>query len=162
MSNELKTPTQLLTESDEYGKVVLWASDYKDVHEEMGYEVTTVMLAEMLAKFKKEFIDKDWYNAGIMAQRILQNDEIETLKKKLKQEEFNHTNTRVSLDSTSAERDELKTRCKALEERIVIIANNAESDRRQIAYAAWRAAADAFRMYPDNKHTFSDYWETVK
>lgn len=114
------------------------------------------------AKFKKEFIDKDWYNAGIMAQRILQNDEIETLKKKLKQEEFNHTNTRVSLDSTSAERDELKTRCKALEERIVIVANNAESDRRQIAYAAWRAAADAFRMYPDNKHTFSDYWETVK
>ena len=128
----------------------------------MGYEVTTVMLAEMLSRFKKEFIDKDWYNAGIMAQRILQNDEIETLKKKLKQEEFNHTNTRVSLDSTSAERDELKTRCKALEERIVIIANNAESDRRQIAYAAWGAAADAFRMYPDNKHTFSDYWETVK
>lgn len=162
MTNELKTPTQLLTESDEYGKVVLWASDYKDAHEEMGYEVTTVMLAEMLSKFKKEFIDKDWYNAGIMAQRILQNDEIETLKKKLKQEEFNHINTRVSWDSTTAERDELKTRCNALEERIVIIANNAEADRRQIAYAAWRAAADAFRMYPDNKHTFSDYWETVK
>lgn len=162
MSNELKPHTQLLTESDEYGKLVLWASDYKDVHEEMGYEVTTVMLAEMLSKFKKEFIDKDWYNAGIMAQRILQNDEIETLKKKLKQEEFNHMNTRVSWDSTTAERDELKTRCKALEERIVIIANNSEADRRQIAYAAWRAAADAFRMYPDNKHTFSDYWETVK
>lgn len=33
---------------------------------------------------------------------------------------------------------------------------------KEIAYKAWRAAADAFRMYPDNKHTFSDYWETVK
>ena len=169
MSNELKTPTQLLTESDEYGKLVLWASDYKDVHEEMGYEVTTVMLAEMLSKFKKEFIDKDWYNAGIMAQRILQNDEIEILKKKLKQEEFNHLNTRISWDDTSSERDELKHKCKALEERIVALnnerivdKNNAEADRRTIAYAAWRAAADAFRMYPDNKHTFSDYWETVK
>lgn len=42
------------------------------------------------------------------------------------------------------------------------MAGNAEADRRQIAYAAWRAAADAFRMYPDNKHTFSDYWETIK
>ena len=37
-----------------------------------------------------------------------------------------------------------------------------QADGRIIAYAAWRAAADAFRMYPDNKHTFSDYWETVK
>ena len=102
------------------------------------------------------------YNAGIMAQRILQNDEIETLKQKLKQEEFNHINTRISWDSTTAERDELKNKNRALEERIVIITNNAEADRRQIAYAAWRAAADAFRKYPDNKHTFSDYWETVK
>ena len=65
--------------------------------------------------------NKDWYNAGIMAQRILQNDEIETLKKKLKQEEFNHMNTRVSWDSTTEERDELKHRCKALEDRIKII-----------------------------------------
>ena len=65
--------------------------------------------------------NKDWYNAGIMAQRILQNDEIETLKKKLRQEEFNHMNTRVSWDSTTEERDELKHRCKALEDRIKII-----------------------------------------
>ena len=65
--------------------------------------------------------NKDWYNAGIMAQRILQNDEIETLKKKLRQEEFNHMNTRVSWDSTTEERDELKHKCKALEDRIKII-----------------------------------------
>lgn len=44
----------------------------------------------------------------------------------------------------------------------LVMKNNAEADRRQIAYVAWRAAADAFRMYPENKHTFSDYWETVK
>jgi len=162
MSNELKTPKQLLAENDEYGKVILFASDYKDAHPEMDGYVSTAMLAEMLEQFKREFISKEFYNAGIMAQRILQNDEIETLKKKLKQEEFNHMNTRLSWDSTTAERDELKTRCNALEERIVIISNNVEADRRQIAYAAWRAAADAFRMYPDNKHTFSDYWETVK
>lgn len=48
------------------------------------------------------------------------------------------------------------------EEKFLIMKNNMESDRRIIAYAAWRAAADALRMYPDNKHTFSDYWETVK
>ena len=65
--------------------------------------------------------NKDWYNAGIMAQRILQNDEIETLKKKLRQEEFNHMNTRVSWDSTTEERDELKHKCKTLEDRIKII-----------------------------------------
>ena len=39
----------------------------------------------------------------------------------------------------------------ALKDRVSIDRNNAEADKRQIAYAAWRAAADAFRMYPDNK-----------
>lgn len=34
--------------------------------------------------------------------------------------------------------------------------------KKEIAYAAWRAAADAFRMYPNSKHTFHNYWETVK
>ncbi len=162
MSNELKTPTQLVNESDEYGKIILFASDYKDAHPNMDGYVSTVMLADMLNEFKNKFISTDWYNAGIMAQRILQNDEIETLKKKLKQEEFNHTNTRISWDSTTAERDDLKTRCKALEDRIVIMNNNIEADRRQIAHAAWMADANAHRMYPDNKHTCSDYWETVK
>lgn len=28
----------------------------------------------------------------------------------------------------------------------------------EIAWAAWKSAANAYRMYPDNKHTFTDYW----
>lgn len=165
----LQTTVETELQSKENNAIVLWAMDYKEAHDEMGFEVTVPQLIEMLISFKKEFTDKDWYNAGIMAQRILQNDEIETLKKKLKQEEFNHTNTRISWDETSSERDELKIKNKALEERIVqlmsqkeIDKNNLEADRRTIAYAAWTAAANAFRMYPDNKHTFSNYWETAK
>jgi len=154
--------SEIELQSPENTAIVLWAIDYADNNEHILFKPSTSALIDMLKAFKKGFTDKDWYNAGIMAQRILQNDEIETLKKKLKQEEFNHTNTRISLDSTIAERDVLKHKNKALEDRIVIITNNAEADRRQTAYAAWRAAADAFRMYPDNKHTFFDYWETVK
>jgi len=165
----LQTTIETELQSKENNAIVLWAMDYKEAHDEMGFEVTVPQLIEMLISFKKEFTDKDWYNAGIMAQRILQNDEIETLKKKLKQEEFNHTNTRISWDETSSERDELKIKNKALEERIVqlmsqkeIDKKNLEADRRTIAHAAWTAAANAFRMYPDNKHTFSNYWETAK
>jgi len=33
---------------------------------------------------------------------------------------------------------------------------------REIAYIAWKAAANAHRMYPDNKHTFTDYWDAAK
>jgi len=29
---------------------------------------------------------------------------------------------------------------------------------KEIAYKAWRAAANAHRMYPENKHTFTEYW----
>ncbi len=29
---------------------------------------------------------------------------------------------------------------------------------KEIANMAWRGAANAFRMYPNNKHTFVDYW----
>lgn len=29
---------------------------------------------------------------------------------------------------------------------------------KDIAFKAWKAAANAFRLYPNNKHTFSDYW----
>ena len=111
----LQTTVETELQSKENNAIVLWAMDYKEAHDEMGFEVTVPQLIEMLISFKKEFTDKDWYNAGIMAQRILQNDEIETLKKKLKQEEFNHTNTRISWDKTSSERDELKIKNKALE-----------------------------------------------
>jgi hypothetical protein len=37
-----------------------------------------------------------------------------------------------------------------------------KENEKDTAYRAWIAAANAFRMYPDNKHTFSDYWETAK
>ncbi len=33
---------------------------------------------------------------------------------------------------------------------------------REIAYMAWKGAANAHRMYPDNKHTFADYWDAAK
>jgi len=65
--------------------------------------------------------DKDWYNAGIMAQRILQNDEIETLKAKFKKEEQDHYYTRCAWEETSKERDELKNQNLALQDRIRIM-----------------------------------------
>lgn len=33
---------------------------------------------------------------------------------------------------------------------------------KEIAYKAWRSAADAYRMYPENKHTFSEYWRLTE
>jgi len=30
--------------------------------------------------------------------------------------------------------------------------------KKDIAFKAWKAAANAFRLYPNNKHTFFDYW----
>ncbi len=37
-----------------------------------------------------------------------------------------------------------------------------EEQIKEIAYIAWHGAANAFRLYPDNKHTFVDYWATAK
>lgn len=31
---------------------------------------------------------------------------------------------------------------------------------RSISYHAWTAAANAHRLYPENKHTFIDFWES--
>jgi hypothetical protein len=33
---------------------------------------------------------------------------------------------------------------------------------RQVAFMAWRGAANAFRLYPNNKHTFAEYWGSSK
>lgn len=33
---------------------------------------------------------------------------------------------------------------------------------KEIASIAWKGAANAYRLYPDNKHTFSDYWDAEK
>lgn len=30
---------------------------------------------------------------------------------------------------------------------------------RQIAWIAWKGAANAYQLYPDGKHTFGNYWE---
>lgn len=32
---------------------------------------------------------------------------------------------------------------------------------RAIAAKAWQGAANAHRMYPQNKHTFSNYWDAA-
>ena len=32
---------------------------------------------------------------------------------------------------------------------------------RELMWSAWRFANNACRMYPDNKHTFSDYWDST-
>lgn len=37
-----------------------------------------------------------------------------------------------------------------------------EETLRQVAWKAWKGAANAYRMYPDNKHTFTEYWGAAK
>jgi len=38
----------------------------------------------------------------------------------------------------------------------------AEQTIKEIAGIAWKGAANAFRMYPENKHTFFGYWDAAK
>jgi len=158
----LQMTSEIELQSPENTAIVLWAIDYADNNEHILFKPSTSALIDMLKAFKKGFTDKDWYNAGIMAQRILQTDEIEELKRKLKTGIEGHEQLVEHFKRQEKEIDVLRVQNEALKERVSIDRNNAEADRRQIAYAAWRAAADAFRMYPDNKHTFFDYWETVK
>jgi hypothetical protein len=33
---------------------------------------------------------------------------------------------------------------------------------KEIANQAWKDCANAHRLYPDNKHTFTEYWESAK
>lgn len=40
-------------------------------------------------------------------------------------------------------------------------ARSKEEILRELAYKAWRFAANAYRLYPENKHTFSDYSNTI-
>lgn len=37
-----------------------------------------------------------------------------------------------------------------------------EQKIKEIAWIAWKAAANAHRMYPDNKHTFAEHWDAGK
>ncbi len=34
-----------------------------------------------------------------------------------------------------------------------------EDEARQMMRFAWKAAQNAYLLYPDNKHTFSDFWD---
>jgi hypothetical protein len=36
-----------------------------------------------------------------------------------------------------------------------------EQQAKEIAWAAWQSAANAYRMYPNNNHTFTDYWDNL-
>lgn len=67
--------------------------------------------------------DKDWYNAGIMAQRILQNDEIETLKAKLKQVIKSHDHLMQQLKEANEELDIKQSKIIALGDRIAMMMN---------------------------------------
>jgi len=42
------------------------------------------------------------------------------------------------------------------------MANIPEETIRQVAWIAWKGAANAYIMYPDNNHTFSNYWDGAK
>ena len=37
-----------------------------------------------------------------------------------------------------------------------------EERLKEIAATIWKDCANAHRMYPDNKHTFADYWDRSK
>lgn len=121
MNTTTKTPTQALAELNEDSIIMNFVMEYRDGNPDFDGYVGTANLSAMIAAFKRKYVDANWYNAGIMAQRILQDDEIETLKKKLKQEEFNHTNTRISWDATTKERNELKEENEHLRNKIKLI-----------------------------------------
>lgn len=37
-----------------------------------------------------------------------------------------------------------------------------EEKVKEIAWIAWKGAANAHRLYPENKHTFAEYWSAAK
>lgn len=54
--NEIKSPEQTNSNWGEEAAITLWAIDYKDAHDEMGFEVTVPQLIKMLLSFKEQFI----------------------------------------------------------------------------------------------------------
>ncbi len=77
----------------------------------------------------------DWFKAGAMAERILIDWEMKQLKEKLQTEKFESATKDISLDSIIAERDELKHRCKALEDRIKIITEENNYDKLNLRHS---------------------------
>lgn len=69
----------------------------------------------------EENLKSDWFKAGGMAERILIDWETKQLKEKLYKEEFKNNHIKELFEMAIIERDELKNRGKALEDRIKII-----------------------------------------
>ena len=97
-----------------------------ELAEKEGSPYTETKEARILA-FKngwdaaEENLKPDWFKAGGMAERILIDWEMKQLKEKLYKEEFKNNHIKELFDMAIIERDELKNRGKALEDRIKII-----------------------------------------
>ena len=83
--------------------------------------------------------DKDWYNAGIMAQRILQNDEIKKLKSQTNEAITNYAKAVLSIDELKTENEILKRQNSALQDRIKIM-------QEQLAIASEQVPKGAFEF----------------
>lgn len=44
---------------------------------------------------------------------------------------------------------------------VVLTKEQFDEKIKEAAWEAWKSAANAYRMYPDQKHTFSDYWASI-
>lgn len=42
---------------------------------------------------------------------------------------------------------------------VVLTKEDLKKAFQEVAWAAWKGAANAYRLFPENKHTFSNYWE---
>lgn len=65
----------------------------------------------------------DWFKAGGMAERILIDWEMKQLKSKMNDVTTHYAKSALSCDALQQENNELKNRCKILEDRIAIIMN---------------------------------------
>ena len=120
--------SEIELQSPENTAIVLWAIDYADNNEHVLLKPSTSALIDMLKSFKKGFTDKEWYNAGIIAQRILQNDEIQDLKTKLKNGIEGHAHLVEHFNRQEKEIEVLRHQNDALKQRISQIINGTFND----------------------------------
>lgn len=119
-TSRIKTPTELLQQSNEYTEALEFVMAYREDRGDFDGYISTSALAEMIVKHKNKFVDTDWYNAGIFAQRVLSNHEIESLTKRLVKEVKDHRQTKAEWDETAKELNELRGHVEALKDRIKI------------------------------------------
>lgn len=117
----IKTPTELLNQSNEFTEALEFVQAYREEKGDFDGYISTSALAEMIVKHKNKFVDANWYNAGIMAQRILSKYEIESLQRSLIKEQHDHNNAFLKLNEAVKERDELRCHVEALKDRIKIM-----------------------------------------